>query len=811
MSGELSQKQAKSRNVHRPVLFEIAWEVANKVGGIYTVIKTKVPVTLEEYSEKRYFLIGPYNSKSASLEVEPVENAPDAPSQLFHLRTAINALRSHGVNVVFGKWLIEGSPYVILLDINSVRHRTGEWRGDLYQSCQIPSPENDWEMNDAILFGYLVAWFLGEYAHQNKKHAVIAHFHEWQSSVGLILAKQRNLEVATVFTTHATLLGRYLCAGSVDFYNSLHLFDVDYEAGKRGIYHRYCVERGAANCANVFTTVSHITAYEAEHLLKKKADGITPNGLNVGQKGSALHEFQNLHAKYKSKIHDFVRGHFYGHLDFDLDNTLYFFTAGRYEYRNKGVDMYLNALNLLNQKLRRLNSPITVVAFVIMPAATNSYSVEALKGQAVMKQLKETVHQVQENIGNRIFESCASGKLPDSQHMVMESEMVLLKRRIYTIAQHHSLPPIVTHNMVDNDNDPILNHIRGMGMFNHRDDRVKIVFHPEFLNSNNPLFSIDYDEFVRGCHLGIFPSFYEPWGYTGAECTVLGVPSITTNLSGFGCYMEETIENPSDYGIYILDRRLISPHESIEQLADIMFKFCQKSRRQRINQRNRTERLSDILDWNTMSLEYVKARRLALRRRFPEGFVGEEEEQSEWHQSIDDDASEYNVDYTESYEDKVMDKIHEDIEDQEDEEDNFDGRVSVNANYNKVIDAKEVADEDPDVTTPIEKEDATLMSPLVEGRKIRKPFSATTSPKLQAIKSEVESGMRELATGGLDHAETPVFSLENDRGSAAVEDDQSAADKQLKQQKNTDNLMKLVTEKLHENMKLSQQQQVGKQ
>jgi glycogen(starch) synthase len=128
--------------------------------------------------------------------------------------------------------------------------------------------------------------------------------------------------VTTVFTTHATLLGRYLCAGSVDFYNNLQYFDVDHEAGKRGIYHRYCIERSSAHCADVFTTVSHITAYESEHLLKRKPDGVLPNGLNV-VKFQAMHEFQNLHSTSKAKINDFVRGHFYGHYDFNVEDTLY--------------------------------------------------------------------------------------------------------------------------------------------------------------------------------------------------------------------------------------------------------------------------------------------------------------------------------------------------------------------------------------------------------------------------------------------------------------------------------------------------------
>lgn len=136
------------------------------------------------------------------------------------------------------------------------------------------------------------------------------------------ICRKRHIDVTTVFTTHATLLGRYLCAGSVDFYNNLQYFDVDHEAGKRGIYHRYCIERSATHSADVFTTVSHITAYESEHLLKRKPDGVVPNGLNV-KKFQAMHEFQNLHATSKAKIDDFVRGHFYGHYDFDLNNTLY--------------------------------------------------------------------------------------------------------------------------------------------------------------------------------------------------------------------------------------------------------------------------------------------------------------------------------------------------------------------------------------------------------------------------------------------------------------------------------------------------------
>lgn len=612
-----------TRDIQDHLLFEVATEVAHKVGGIYSVLKSKAPITVAEYRE-RYTLIGPLNYESAQIEVEEI---PVSDPQI---QKALDSMSERGIRWLYGRWLIEGAPRVLLFDIHSASYKLNEWKADLWNLAGIPTPDHDSETNDAILLGYIVAWFLGELVYNDRERAVICHCHEWLAGVALTLCRKRKIDVTTIFTTHATLLGRYLCAGSTDFYNNLKYFDVDAEAGKRGIYHRYCIERSATHCADVFTTVSHITAYESEHLLKRKPDGVLPNGLNV-VKFSAVHEFQNLHALNKDKINEFVKGHFYGNYDFELDNTLYFFIAGRYEFRNKGADFFIESLARLNYRLKQAGSKMTVVAFIIMPGKINSYTVETLKGQAVVKQLENTISEVQKKIGDRLFEHCArfpnANKLSNSSHnevpsiddLIKPADRVLLKRRIFAL-KRDGLPPIVTHNMSDDANDPILNHIRKVQLFNKPEDRVKIIFHPEFLNANNPILSLDYEEFVRGCHLGVFPSYYEPWGYTPAECTVMGVPSITTNLSGFGGYMEDLIENTNDYGIYIVDRRQKSVDESINQLVDCMFDFTEKTRRQRINQRNRTERLSDLLDWKRMGLEYVKARQLSLKRAYPDKF-----------------------------------------------------------------------------------------------------------------------------------------------------------------------------------------------
>uniref|UniRef100_A0A4W3JBA3 Glycogen [starch] synthase n=1 Tax=Callorhinchus milii TaxID=7868 RepID=A0A4W3JBA3_CALMI len=594
------------------MLFEVSWEVTNKVGGIFTVIQTKAKITVDEWGEN-YVLIGPYYEHNVRSQVEVFE--PTNPA----LKKAIDSLNFHGFQVYFGRWLIEGGPYVLLFDIASAAWNLDKWKAEFWEACHIGIPNHDTESADALIFGSLTAWFLKELTDKfQDKPNVIVQFHEWQAGAGLVLSRYRKLPIATIFTTHATLLGRHLCAGNVDFYNQLDKFNVDKEAGERQIYHQYCMERASAHCAHVFTTVSAITAIEAEHMIKRKPDVITPNGLNV-KKFSAMHEFQNLHALHKSRIQEFIRGHFYGHLDFNLEKTLFFFIAGRYEFSNKGADLFMEALSRLNFLLRVHKSDVTVIVFFIMPAKTHNFNVETLKGQAVRKQLWDTAHIVKEKFGKKLYEALLKGEIPDMNRILDRDDLTIMKRAIYA-TQRQTLPPVTTHNMLDDGNDPILNTVRRIGLFNNRMDRVKIVFHPEFLSSTSPLLPMDYEEFVRGCHLGVFPSYYEPWGYTPAECTVMGIPSVTTNLSGFGCFMQENVADPTAYGIYIVDRRFRSVDESCNQLTQFMFGFCKQSRRQRIIQRNRTERLSELLDWRYLGRCYMHARHLAVCKAFPEKF-----------------------------------------------------------------------------------------------------------------------------------------------------------------------------------------------
>lgn len=590
------------------LLFEAAWEVCNQIGGIYTVLRSKAAVTTQLWDD-RYVLIGPYSPQSAAVEFE--EREPNA-----LLGPTIKAMRDAGHKLHYGRWLVAGHPRVLLLDFYNAFSRLNEYRHAFWADCGIHYSNDDHTTNDAVAFGYMMTQFFEEFTRrEGRDRRILLHCHEWMASIALPVIRKRGLPLASVFTTHATLLGRYLCASTRDFYERLPWIDPDKESGDRQIYHRYCIERAATAAAHVFTTVSDITAFEAEHLLKRRPDKILPNGLRV-EKFAALHEFQNLHRTFKERIHAFVQGHFFGSYSFDLDKTLYFFTAGRYEYHNKGIDVFIEALQRLNHHLIHSGSEMTVVAFIVTAAPSHHLNVDVLQGQSMLRDLRNTCERIGKSMEERLFDTVARGEFPEPRALITEDETVLLKRLMHS-RRRGNLPPIVTHQMVDDGADPVLTHLRHRHLFNHEHDRVKVIFHPQFITRTNPLFSMDYPEFVRGCHLGVFPSYYEPWGYTPAECAVLGVPAVCTDLSGFGAFMQAHVPDHDDNGIFVLKRRGTGANESIDQLAQIMAKMTGMNRRDRIALRNRVERLSERLDWNILNQAYEEARHLALTRAYP--------------------------------------------------------------------------------------------------------------------------------------------------------------------------------------------------
>jgi len=588
----------------QPLLFEIAWEVCWQLGGIYTVLRSKSATMVERWGD-RYFLIGPYNPQTAAVEFE------ERPSEGL-IRQTLDQLRASGIGCHYGQWLIPGRPQVILLDY---RARFGQLADDkylLWKDNGIATVAGDGEVNEVVAFGFTVAEFFGALSAHAAGVRVIAHFHEWMAGVAVPRIAHLKLPVATVFTTHATLLGRYLASDSPEFYNHLPFINPDEQAGKRDVYPRFAIERAAAHASTVFTTISQVTGYEAEKLLGRPPDLILPNGLNL-HRFAALHEFQNLHRQYKDHINEFVMGHFFPGYSFDLDRTLYLFTSGRYEYRNKGMDLFIEALYRLNGRLREQSDRPTIVAFIVTKAATRHINVGVLQSQSMFEELRKTCEQIEEEMGRRLFLGAVTGRIVAPAELLDDDDGVRLKQAIHAWRSGRQ-PPIVTHDLVDDAHDPVLQHLRHRGLFNAADDPVKVVFHPQFVTATSPPISLDYEQFVRGCHLGVFPSYYEPWGYTPMECVALGVPAVTTDLSGFGAYVQAHIPDHHEQGIYVLNRRTRGFDETVNELVEDLLRFVQLNRRQRIELRNRVERLGEMFDWSVMIRRYDQAHELALER-----------------------------------------------------------------------------------------------------------------------------------------------------------------------------------------------------
>ncbi len=586
-----------------PLLFELAWEVCWQLGGIYTVIRSKAPTMVRAW-ESRYCLVGPYNADTAAIEFEPAA----APPMLAH---TISRLEQLGVRAYYGYWLIDGRPQVVLLDFRAAFGRLGEFKHILWADHRIESPPADGDVDNVIAFGFLAGMFFQVLSEVCAgRRPIVAHFHEWMSGLGLMRIKYLKLPVASVFTTHATLLGRYLCTDNPDFYAKIDHINADHAAGHYNIYARYCIERGAADQADVFTTVSDVTALEAEKLLCRRPDVVTPNGLNIN-KFSFLHEFQNLHKQYKEVIHNFVAGHFFPSYTFDLDRTIYLFTAGRYEYTNKGINLFIESLARLNHWMRTANVNATVVAFIVTRAHFKSINVDVLKSQAMFDDLGEACKRVSENMGRRLLHHVSMGRIPNSGDLIGEEDLVKLKRGMHAWRNWRQ-PSIVTHDLWDDANDAILQQLRHCRLFNSREDPVKVVFHPDFLSATSPLIRLDYDQFVRGCHMGVFPSYYEPWGYTPMECVASGVTAVTSDLAGFGSYVLENIADPGAHGLFVVGRRYHNFDAAANQLTEILFNFAIKDRRGRIELRNRVERLSEYFDWANLISHYSHAYRMAI-------------------------------------------------------------------------------------------------------------------------------------------------------------------------------------------------------
>jgi glycogen(starch) synthase len=554
--------------------------------------------------------VGPNVHPNVSTEFEEIEGSDD------HFAQAVRELNKLGIEARYGKWLVTGRPNIVLINPFSAFSKLADIKYLVWEHHHIDLPGNDGLLDQVIAFGHVVKLFfelLSEIT--GKKKRIIGHFHEWMAGIPIPELRREKIPVSVVFTTHATLLGRYLAMNDPEFYNHLPFFNWLDEAKNFNIEASVRIERAAAHGCHTLTTVSEVTSRECTYLLGRSPDVVTPNGLNI-QRYSLQHEFQNLHREYKQKIHQFTIAHFFHSYTFDLDNTLYFFTSGRFEFRNKGFGLTLEALARLNYLMQKNKVDKTVIMFFITRQPYHSINPGILHSRGLIEELRQTCIAIEKQVGERLFYAAAG--IPDSRLPLLndfvDDYWRLRFRRTLQSWKTTELPKIVTHNLVNDTDDPILVFLRSANMVNQKSDRVKIVYHPDFITSTNPLWGMEYDQFVRGCHLGIFPSYYEPWGYTPLESIARGVPAVTSNLSGFGDYVLKTIPNADEKGLFVIDKINRTFDQSAQQLANLLFEFVQKDRRERVDLRYRSEQQAINFDWEQLNKYYERAYNLSLQR-----------------------------------------------------------------------------------------------------------------------------------------------------------------------------------------------------
>jgi len=532
-----------------------------------------------------------------------------------NFKESCELLKSEGIILHFGKWLINGNPKAILIDFASYAANKDRIKTDYWDSFKIDSLGTSYfDYEEPVVWATAVGRVLEELSSRiNGK--IVAHFHEWLAGAGILYLKRKeNKKIATVFTTHATILGRTMASSNIDIYGLLGKMNPEDEAKKYGIQAKYMTEKASCHNADAFTTVSEITSIEAEHLLQKKADVLLPNGLNMGQ-FPTFEEISIKHHYFKNQIMEFLLYYFFPYYSFDLDNTLFYFICGRYEFHDKGIDVFIKALSKLNQRLRKEGSKKTIVSFFWIPGNIRSIKPALLENKTKFRDVKDTIDEVKHDIVKRVLHNTISGEEINKDSIFFGGYPEELKRKVFRL-KRKGKPLLATHDLNHEEKDEILNNFKQHGLTNNKEDNVKVVFYSIYLTGSDSLLDTSYYESMLGAHLGVFASYYEPWGYTPLEAGALGVPSVTTDLAGFGRYIKGNIKGNKTPGIYVLNRFGKNEAEIVENLGNMLYDYAHLTKDERVKSKIEAKRLSSFADWNKLVVNYIKAHNLACERKF---------------------------------------------------------------------------------------------------------------------------------------------------------------------------------------------------
>jgi len=584
-------------------VFETSWEVCNKVGGIYTVLTSKVEQMQSHY--QNYYLIGPYVQQHVKSEFTE-ETAPEIFRQTF------DELRNENIICHYGCWDdIKGKPKVILLEFFGILDKKNEIKSKFWEDYGIDSLRAYWDFEEPSMWSYCVGKMLHKfYEHSLHGKKVVAQFHEWLCAFGLLYLKKNCKEIATVFTTHATILGRTLSSNGVDLYHSLDSIDCMHEAYRFDIEAKHLTEKAAAINADIFTTVSDITGIEAERFLSRKPDVILYNGLDI-DKFPGFEDISIKHRASREKIREFLTYYYFPYYTFDLDNNLMFYTVGRYEYHNKGYDLIIKALGQLNGILKKnVDNPHTVTMFFWIPMEQHGLKIEVLENKNYYMHIKNYINANGTDILTRLIYDVISRKEHVAREIVNDAFVQNLRKDL-AVFERKGNPPVSTHNIDEQSNELVV-ALRQNGLLNRREDMVKVIIEPVYLDGNDGFIDLSYYDAIIGCHLGLFPSYYEPWGYTPLESVALGVPAVTTDLSGFGMFVKS--HDAHSKGIQVLDRLNINEDIVLQNFVNMLHKFSSLTQQQRTECKLQAKNFSTLADWKIFVEYYVNAHNMALQK-----------------------------------------------------------------------------------------------------------------------------------------------------------------------------------------------------
>lgn len=536
-------------------IFESSWEVCNKVGGIYTVLSTRAK-TLQDALKDRIIFIGPdcWGEKECPYFREDSKLFKDWRKQL----------KKEEIAVKVGRWMIPGEPIAILVDFFPYFQKKNDIYGKLWELYQVDSLHAYGDYHEASMFSYAAALvvesFYKFYLDDTKK--VVYHGNEWMTGLGLLYINYHLPQIATIFTTHATSIGRSIAGNNKPLYDYLFAYNGDQMSGELNVQSKHSIEKQTAKYVDCFTTVSEITAKECVELLDKPVDVVLPNGFenNFVPKGAA---FTRKRKEARKRLLDVANALMGTDLD---DDTLIVSTSGRYEFRNKGIDVFIEAMNRL---LRDKDLTKNVVAFIEVPGWVGE----------PRKDLQERLE---------------SGKKYDTPLEVCE----------------------ITHWLNNMSHDNVLEMLKYFDMHNYKDDRVKLIFLPCYLTGDDGIINMTYYDVILGNDLCIYPSYYEPWGYTPLESIAFKVPCITTDLSGFGLWANSIKGDYSEIedGAKVIHRTDYNYSEVADIIKDTVAKYSNMSDDEVKKARQNADKLSKKALWSQFIKYYYDAYDFALRK-----------------------------------------------------------------------------------------------------------------------------------------------------------------------------------------------------